>query len=54
MRHNLQKLPIQLAIYVRDNEYILTMTSFHTFMNHRKEVWKLGNELDQLGIVLVM
>ncbi len=54
MRHNLQRLPIHLAIHVRDNEYILTMTSFHTFMNHGKEVWKLGGELDHLGIVLVM
>ena len=23
-------------------------------MNHSKEVWKLGNELDHLGIVLVI
>lgn len=29
-------------------------SSFHTFMNHSKEVWKLGNELDHLGIVLVI
>ena len=30
------------------------MTNFRTFMNHSKEVWKLGNELDHLGIVLVI
>ncbi|KAK0508439.1 hypothetical protein JMJ35_008715 [Cladonia borealis] len=29
-------------------------TFFHMFMNHSKEVWKLGNELDHLGIVLVI
>ena len=28
--------------------------SFHTCMNHSKEVWKLGNELDHLGIVIVI
>ena len=29
-------------------------TFFHTFINHSKEIWKLGNELDHLGIVLVI
>lgn len=44
------------TLYVRHSvDYTpLTMISFHTFMNHSKEVWKLGNELDHLGIVLVI
>lgn len=29
-------------------------TSFHTFSNHSKEVHKFGNELDHLGVVLVI
>ena len=32
----------------------LLSTFFHTFMNHSREIWHLGNALDHLGIVLVI
>ena len=46
---------LQIFIYFIGVTVCFTLSSFfHTFLNHSKEVWKLGNELDHLGIVLVI
>ena len=46
---------LPVAIYLAGVTTCFLLSSFyHTFLNHSKEVWKLGNELDHLGIVFVI
>lgn len=49
----IDNLPI--VIYFAGVTTCFLLSSFyHTFLNHSQEVWKLGNELDHLGIVFVI